>query len=39
MLFYFVISSFMRIFADNLGHCAPFGFKLVKIFKNEKETI
>ena len=38
MLFYFVISSFMRIFADNLGHC-PFGFKLVKIFKNEKETI
>lgn len=22
MQFYFVISSFMRIFADNLGHCA-----------------
>lgn len=39
MQFYFVISSFMRIFADNLGYCALFGFKLVKIFKNEKETI
>ena len=38
MLFYFVISSFMRIFADNLGHCALL-VKLVKIFKNEKETI
>lgn len=32
MLFYFVISSFMRIFADNLGYCALW-FKLVKILK------
>ena len=38
MQFYFVISSFICTFADNLGNYALFSLKINR-FRNEKETI